>query len=88
MEDSLFSVSTLVMPEEVKVKTRPVMPEKLRESKSMETLIRIDESKALIAPTREEVSPPPLPLPSSFSPSLILINMQCRNKALMSPRAD
>lgn len=49
----------------------------------MRTLSRIDDSKALIAPTREEVI--------FFSPltlSLILINMQGRNKALMSRRAD
>lgn len=51
----------------------------------MRTLIRIDESKALIAPTREEVTPT---LPHSPSHSVILINMQGRNKALMSRRAD
>lgn len=48
----------------------------------MRTVIRIDESTALIAPTRKEVIFFP------FSPSLILINMQGRNKALMSRRAD
>lgn len=51
----------------------------------MRTLIRIDESKALIAPTREEVIfffLPPLLL------SVVLINMQDRNKALMSRGAD
>lgn len=41
---------------EVKVYTQPFnRHKKLRESESMRTLIRIDESKALIAPTREEV---------------------------------
>lgn len=49
----------------------------------MKVLIKVDESKALIAPGRKEVS-----FFSPFSPSMILINMQCRNEALMSLGAD
>lgn len=44
---------TSVMPEE---RSESAKTEKLRQSKSTETPIRIDESMALIAPTRKEVS--------------------------------